>query len=609
MNGLYGWLGHHDAPDSLHQLLAATLHQDSANRLHGTGPLYGIGLKDDFGRSALLSRDGFIIALHGRPSFKRTDLARMARDHAPAEAILLAWRDESAEAMRHLGGSFALAVLQPAANKAWLAIDPMGIERLCFAAAGDQLAFSTSAHVVASHPAIGRQIDLQAIYDFFYFHVVPSPGTIYRGVEKLLPGEVLGYDHGRVTRRFYWAMDYTSDMGRDFSTFRVGFRECLATGVKHSLDRPKVGAFLSGGTDSSTVVGTLTEIQRRPAETFSIGFDAAGFDEMEYARIAARRFASHSHEYYLKPADIVSAIPIITAQYDEPYGNDSAVPAYFCAKLAREHGVEVMLGGDGGDEIFGGNARYAKQKVFEAYLRLPAFLRQWVIEPFAHLHGVSDQMPLRKLRSYVDQANVRLPDRLEAYNFLHRSPLSEIFERDFLAAVDPNATTRQLREVYQRTNHPDPVKRMMHVDLKFTLADNDLRKVVTMCEAAGVEARFPLLDDDLVHFSGHLPPDYLVKGLKLRWFFKEALRDLLPEQIINKSKHGFGLPFGPWSVTHQPLRELVGDNLSALTRRGWMRKGYLDHLLHHQHNTHAGYYGSMIWVAMILELWLETHQL
>ena len=609
MNGLYGWLGHHDAPDSLHTLLSRILHQNGTGLLQDTGAHHGVGLTDHFGRSALLARDGFIIALHGRPTFKCADLARLARDHTPAQAILVAWRDESAEALRHLGGAFALAVLQPNADKAWLAIDPMGIERLCFATARNQLAFATSAHVVACHPAIDRQIDLQAIYDFFYFHVVPSPGTLYRNVGKLLPGEVLSFDKGKVARRFYWSMDYTPDTSQDFPSFRQRFRERLSDGVAHTLDSSRVGAFLSGGTDSSTVVGTLTAVQGVPTEAFSIGFDAEGFDEMEYARIAARRFASHSHEYYLKPADIVSAIPVITSHYDEPFGNDSAVPAYFCARLAREHGIEVLLGGDGGDEIFGGNARYAKQKVFEAYFQLPDFLRHRLIEPLAHLPGFSDHLPMRKLKSYVDQANVRLPDRLEAYNFLHRSPLADIFESDFLAAVDPSSTTRQLREVYERTNHPDPVKRMMHVDLKFTLADNDLRKVVTMCEAAGVEVRFPLLDDDLVSFSGQLPPEYLVKGLKLRWFFKEALRDMLPDQIINKRKHGFGLPFGPWSVTHQPLRELVGDSLSALTRRGWVRKPYLDHLLHHQQNTHAGYYGGMIWVAMILEQWLDAHKL
>lgn len=607
MNGLYGWLGHHDAPRSLHSLLSSTFQPENVNLTQSTGERHGLGLSDKFARGMLLARDGLIVALHGRPRFKRADLARMASEQTAAEALLTGWRDESAGTLRHLTGSFALAVLQPDAGKAWLAIDPMGIERLCFAQLQDQLVFSTSAHAVASHPALGRQIDLQAVYDFFYFHTLPSPGTLYRNVEKLLPGEVLSYDQGRIGRRFYWTMDYTPESAPDFPSLRTRFREQLTAGVKHCLGSSPTGAFLSGGTDSSTVVGTLTEVQGCPAETFSIGFDAAGFDEMEYARIAARRFASHSHEYYLKPADIVSAIPVISQHYDEPFGNDSAVPAYYCARLARQHGIQVMLAGDGGDEIFGGNARYAKQKVFEAYFQLPGFLRGGLIEPLAHLPYLSNHLPLRKLKSYVDQANVRLPDRMEAYNFLHRSPLTDIFEGDFLAAVDPSSPSRQLREVYQRTSDPDPIKRMMHIDLKFTLADNDLRKVVTMCEAADMEARFPLLDDGLVSFSGHLPPDYLVRGLKLRWFFKEALRDLLPEEIITKRKHGFGLPFGPWSVSYAPLRELVNDSLTSLTRRGWVRKSYLEHIMHHQHNTHAGYYGGMIWVAMILEQWLESH--
>ena len=559
MNGLYGWLGHHDAPDALHSLLSSVLHPGGTGLQQSTGTFYGVGVKDRFGRSELLTRDGFIIALHGRPSFKREDLARLAREHTAAEAVMVAWRDESAQALGHLGGSFSLAVLEPDKNKAWLAIDPMGIERLCFAAAQDQLVFSTSGDAVASHPAVGRQINLQSIYDYFYFHVVPSPGTLYQRVEKLQPGEVLSYEQGGVTRRFYWAMDYTPESGRDFSAFRKGFREHLTAGIEHSLDNSAVGAFLSGGTDSSTVVGTFTEVVGNPADTFSIGFEAEGFDEMEYARIAARRFKSNTHEYYLKPEDIVSAIPVIAQSYDEPFGNDSAVPTYFCAKLARENGITAMLAGDGGDEIFGGNARYAKQKIFEAYARIPHIIRHGVIEPFAHVPCLSNHFPVRKLNSYVSQANLRLPDRLETYNFLHRSPLEDIFTPEFLSAIRADSPIIQLRETYDRTwDAHSYLNRMMHVDLKFTLADNDLRKVSTMTEAAGIEVRYPLLDEDLLDFSGTLPDNFKVRGTKLRWFFKEALRDLLPTEIINKSKHGFGLPFGLWSSASRALERTGG---------------------------------------------------
>jgi asparagine synthase (glutamine-hydrolysing) len=223
------------------------------------------------------------------------------------------------------------------------------------------------------------------------------------------------------------------------------------------------------------------------------------------------------------------------------------------------------------------------------------------------LRGASGIFPLRKLTSYVDQANVRLPLRLESYNFLHRSALSEIFEPGFIDAVDPSLPDSALREVYERTTSDHFLNRMMHLDLKFTLADNDLRKVGTMTEAAGVEACYPLLDDRMVAFANRLPVDYKVRGARLRWFFKEALRDLLPEKIINKSKHGFGLPFGMWSTSHAPLAELVGDSLSDLGRRGWIKPAYLNEMLRKQREDHATYYGVMIWVTMMLERWLRTH--
>ncbi|MEW6254278.1 MAG: asparagine synthase C-terminal domain-containing protein, partial [Planctomycetota bacterium] len=327
-------------------------------------------------------------------------------------------------------------------------------------------------------------------------------------------------------------------------------------------DAPGTAAFLSGGTDSSTVVGALTAARGAPVDTFSIGFDADGFDEMEYARCAAGRFGSRAHERYLTPADIVTAIPVIAREYDEPFGNSSAVPTYFCARAAQEAGFGRMLAGDGGDEIFGGNARYAKQRLFELYGRIPAPLRRGVIEPLTHLPGLSNRFPLSKLKSYVAQARIDLPLRLETYNFLHRTPLDRIFEADFLHAVDPSLADAALVEVYARTASDHYINRMMHVDLKFTLADNDLRKVGTMTEAAGVEVHYPLLDDRLVEFAHHLPVDYKVRGQTLRWFFKQALTDLLPEKIIKKTKHGFGLPFGVWSNQYAPLGELVGDSLS-----------------------------------------------
>ena len=468
------------------------------------------------------------------------------------------------------------------------------------------MVFGTSALSVAAHPAVGRSIDPQAIYDYLYFHTIPAPRSLYQGVHKLLPGQALTLKNGQVSTGYYWQADYTPvDSG--FDPLRRDFRNLLDQAVRDA-DAPATTAFLSGGTDSSTIVGALTAARGAPVDTFSIGFDAAGFDEMEYARCAAERYGSRSHEYYLKPADIVTAIPIIAREYDEPFGNDSAVPTYFCAKAAREAGFENMFAGDGGDEIFGGNARYAKQRLFEVYARLPAVLRRGLIEPVANLPGLSNRFPLSKLKSYVAQAHVRLPLRLESYNFLHRTPLDQIFAADFIRAVDPSSTDAALGEAYDRTGSDHYINRLMHLDLKFTLADNDLRKVGAMTEAAGIEVHYPLLDDRMVAFANHLPVGYKVRGQTLRWFFKKALDDLLPEKIINKAKHGFGLPFGVWSTQYAPLGDLVGDSLSDFKKRGLIQPAYLDHMLAMQRGQHASYYGVMIWVVMMLEQWLAANE-
>jgi asparagine synthase (glutamine-hydrolysing) len=206
-----------------------------------------------------------------------------------------------------------------------------------------------------------------------------------------------------------------------FSQARNEFRRLLAEAVARQLDGSRPAAFLSGGTDSSTVAGLIGEVSGRPAATYSIGFDAKGYDEMAYARIAAQRFGCEHHEYYVTPDDLVQGIPALAAHHDQPFGNSSALPAYICALRAREDGVTRLLAGDGGDELFGGNTRYAKQRVFDWYQLVPAGLRSGLLEPLSSDGGALDRLPLlRKGASYVRQARVPMPDRLQTYNLLQR---------------------------------------------------------------------------------------------------------------------------------------------------------------------------------------------
>ena len=598
MHRLAGWFGH-GMDDAAHNLERMLSHCAVARPAHvHAEPIWSLSASD-----TLALEGDLAAAIVGRPRF-----AEEFAGVSAAAALLALWRRHGRAAPAYIHGNFALAVIDRHAREVFLALDRIGAEKLAFATSPAGLVFASQVDMVAAHAAVGATLDAQGLFDYLYFAQVPAPGGIFRGVEKLLPAQWAHWRDGELTRGYYWALHYRDEARDDFAAQSARFHDILRGSVARARGGDRVAAFLSGGTDSSTVCGVLKELAGE-ADTYSIGFDASGFDEIEYARIAAKRFGLKLNEYYLKPADIVEAIPVIAAHYDEPFANESAVPTYFCAKLAAAAGHTIMLAGDGGDEIFGGNARYAKQKVFEAYHLLPAFLRRGLIEPLAGLPGLAALPPARKLQSYLRQANIPLPERMETYNFIYRQPLREMFADDFLAGIDTHRPGALLKEVYDRADSSSFINRMLHLDLKFTLADSDLRKVGGMTEAAGIEVRYPLLDDEMVEFSGEVPPDWKVKGQYLRWFFKTALKGYLPDEIINKSKHGFGLPFGLWAKEYAPLRERVQDRLESFKRRDLLNPAYVDAIRADHQSGHATYFGKMIWNILALEEWLAARGL
>ena len=379
----------------------------------------------------------------------------------------------------------------------------------------------------------------------------------------------------------------------------------LRQAVSRQLDESKAACFLSGGTDSSTVAGIIGEVTGKPAATYSIGFEAEGYDEMEFARIAARRFGTEHHEYYVTPEDLVRAIPSVARYYDQPFGNSSALPAYYCAKMAHEDGVRRILGGDGGDELFGGNTRYAKQKVFGWYAHIPKPLRTGILEPLLGNQRVGRLSGISKAVSYVEQAKVPMPDRLQMYNLIMRLGMDAVFSDEFLAQVDTGLPLVQQREVWQFAKPPcSEVNRQLAFDWRYTLAESDLPKIVGTTSLAGLSVGFPLLDDDLLAFSQRLPSSLKLNGLQLRWFFKEALKGILPDEIIAKKKQGFGLPFGVWVTTNSNLRELSESSLRSLVDREILRGEFVDALFRSYLGEHPGYYGEMIWISMMFAQWM-----
>ena len=454
----------------------------------------------------------------------------------------------------------------------------------------------------------GAALDPQALFEYLYFHVIPAPRTVFKGVQRLRAGHEVRWDGQQAQVAAWWRPRFEAPaQGARFAPLRERFLGILKESVQRALGPGEPACFLSGGTDSSTVAGLLREVTGQAPQAFSIGFDAAGYDEMDYARLAARHFGVKHHEYYITPDDLVRSIPQMAAAFDQPFGNSSVLPTYYCALQARQGGVQHLLAGDGGDELFGGNVRYAKQRIFGHYARVPALLRRGLLEPLFGLPMMARLPLLKKGASYVEQARVPMPDRLQMVNLMERLGAREVLTPDFLAQVHLQGPAEHQRETWAWAEGASELNRTLAYDWQYTLADSDLPKVRSATALAGVGVSFPLLDGALLEFSMGLPDDYKLKGQKLRWFFKEALRGFLPDEIIDKPKHGFGLPFGPWALKHAPLKRLAADSLHSLAGRGMVQPAFIRRLMEEHLPAHPGYYGEMVWVLMMLEQWLQAH--
>ena len=608
MSGLCGWLdtvgGAAAAPDAIAAMASALQRFDKGEiRTAVSGPA-AVAVT---GPDTDIFREGDrLAAVRGRPRFEDAELAGVAQRDGNARALAQGYARKGRDILASVSGTFAFALIDAGRRELLLATDRVGTQPLCHAKAGGVLVFGSALDAIGAYPGMPDAVDRQAIYDYVYFHMIPGPRTIHAGCTRLRPGTLLWQNGAASESRPYWEMRYVEDDRRSFPELKEAFLSNLRDSVRRAASDGVVGTFLSGGTDSSTIAGMLGEVTGEPARTYSIGFEAQGYDEMEYARIAARHFGTRHHEYYVTPADVVAAIPRIAAAHDQPFGNSSAVPTYYCAKLAREDGVTALLGGDGGDELFGGNDRYVKQHLYSLYSDLPAALRKGLIEPLAFLPP--EVSIVGKVQRYIRNASVPMPARYDNYNLLERLGPANVFADEFLAGVDHELPRNQMAREYHAARAGSLINRMLAFDLKYTLADNDLPKVSRSCELAGVSIRYPLLDDALVAFSAQLPPRMKLKGTKLRWFFKEALRGFLPDAIITKTKHGFGLPFGPWLQSHPPLKQIAMDSLSDLRRRGIERAALIDELTGVHIREHAGYYGTMVWVLMMLEQWIKVHK-
>ena len=557
------------------------------------------------------------LAFHGLPLDRLTDRvwnpspAEPGIDvDDPLDALLDALEARGEEAVADLRGEFALAFYDGRDRALHLAVDRFRVQSLLVAERSDQLLFgSRMAALLASPVPFRPTIDPASLLDVVASSVITTPSTIFKEVEKVPPGHSLRVKDGRSHSRAYWDVDFRRADGEGPRALMARTRTALESAVADRLRADgsrRFGAFLSGGVDSSTVTGLLTRAHGASVSTFSIGFGEEIFDELRYARIASAAFATSQTEYRVTPRDVEDAVERLAAAFDEPFGNASAIPTYCCARLAREHGIDVLYAGDGGDELFAGNERYAASRIFERYERVPALLRKPLLTPAITAAGTLLPWPLFvKAKKYEKRASLPPAERAVSYGFWNVVPPSEFVHGDLLAAAATYQPSAMALCHHRHARAKTELDRQLYLDLKITISDNDLFKVTRMCEQAGVAVRFPFLDERVVDAAECVPASMKMRGGELRTFFKEAFRDLLPAEIRAKKKHGFGLPISGWLRTdpglHAMMRDLV---LSERTlSRGYFRRAAVEDLVRRHAEDPTPYYGTVLWNLMAIELW------
>jgi asparagine synthase (glutamine-hydrolysing) len=425
----------------------------------------------------------------------------------------------------------------------------------------------------------------------------------------LEPGTLLIYEKQQTGKTRYWNLNYEESREPDVTQWSQQLRETMRQAVHSHLNgcQPgRTGAYLSGGTDSSSVVAFASELYS-PFNTFSIYFESPRYDEIGFARTAADQFQARHHTKCLQASDAAEAIPKIVEYYEEPFANSSAIGAYHCARLARENGVDVLLAGDGGDELFAGNERYADDKKFALYHSVPAVFRNALIKPAARL--LPKVAPLSYPASYIRRAEMPNPRRMFSYNFFLTNANPEVFEGDFLQQARPDTAFDIPKAHFDSApGASSELNRLLYLDVKMTLADNDIRKVVGTAELSGVGVRFPLMDHRLAELSGRIPSHLKLKGFEKRYIFKQAMKGILPDRILYKKKHGFGVPLGQWMLHDPEMKSFAAVLDEPQTRqRGYFRPGFLSRI-GELNRTHPAYYGEVLWALLMLELWHRRHR-
>jgi asparagine synthase (glutamine-hydrolysing) len=532
------------------------------------------------------------------------------RTHSDTEVLVHLYEEEGEDLVARLRGMFAFALWDRKERRLLLARDRLGIKPLYVRRDAEMLLFGSELKAILAHPGVRRDVDAGALEDYLAFGMVPGAASIFRGIEKLPPAHTLvarADELGRAPRR-YWRLPIEPDHRPTAEEWQEAIRAKLDETVRlHLIADVPVGAFLSGGLDSSIVVASAAGATRGPLQTFSIGFREEDFSELPFARQVAERFGTRHTEEVVTP-DAVSLLDDLTHYYDEPFADSSAVPTYLVSRLAAQ-GVKVVLSGDGGDEAFGGYARYAHD-LREAALRrcLPRWLRRRVLGPLARAWPKADWLP-RRLRAKTMLTNLSLDGAAAYANTLSicRPPLRRrLLAPDLAAGLNGHRPGRLIEADYAAAPADDALGGMLAADVGTVLPDDFLVKVDRASMAHGLEVRPPLLDHELMELAARIPSPFKVRRGQTKWLLKQTYRERLSDTLVNRPKHGFELPIDAW--LRGPLRETFEAAVLApaarardLVNQETARRLYREHL------AGVGHHGSVLWALLVLARWAERY--
>jgi len=525
--------------------------------------------------------------------------------HTDTETIIHLYEEKGIECVRDLRGMFAFAIWDKNRNRLFLSRDRAGKKPVVYFHSEEGLVFASEIKSLLLDPSVNTTIDYTALHHYLTYQYIPSPLTIFEGIKKLPPAHSMIYENGNLIIKRYWDLSYQNKIQLpSLENYGEQFLEIFQEAVKIRLrsDVP-LGAFLSGGIDSSIVVALMSRLMNQPVKTFSIGFEEQEYSELPFARMIAKQYETDHHEFIVKP-DAIDILPKLVWHYNEPYADSSAIPTFYVSKITRDY-VTVALNGDGGDESFAGYERYLADKLADYYKFIPRLLRERIIRK------VVDYLPysarrgsfFRRLKRFVKGIS-EVPERRYVAWLCHfdNEMKEELYSSSFKEKVK-NVDSEDLTvEWYKKADGKTFIDKTLYVDVMSYLPEDLLVKVDIATMAHSLEARSPFIDHKVMEFAASLPSNLKLRGIETKYLLKNVLSDYLPREIVKRKKMGFGVPLDIWF--RNDLKEMAYDVLLSkkCVERGYFKRETVQRLLD-EHVSEQYDHCYRIWSLLFLEVW------